>query len=52
MLRAVTNAIAEGRTGHSLHTLEETAKVYDTMDLIRGQLSTEHETATHHPTRT
>lgn len=52
MLRAVTNAIAEGRTEHSLHTLEETGMVYDTMDLIRRQLSTEHETASRYPTRT
>lgn len=35
MLRAVTDAIAEGRTEHPLHTLEETAAVFDTLDAIR-----------------
>ena len=52
MLRSVTNAIAHGYTGHPLHTLEDTAKVYDTMDLIRRQLRLGLETATHHPTST
>jgi predicted dehydrogenase len=39
MLRSVTQAIALGSTEHQLHTLEDTALIFDTMDLIRQQIS-------------
>lgn len=40
MLRSVTNAIADGSTEHPLHTLEDTALIFDTLDLIRREITT------------
>lgn len=40
MLRAVTAAILNGEVEHPLHTLDETARVFDTLDEIRRQITT------------
>jgi predicted dehydrogenase len=40
MLRAVTAAILNGERGHPLHTLDETARAFDTLDEIRRQITT------------
>lgn len=39
MLRAVTAAILNGELQHPLHTMDEAARVFDTMDGIRQQIT-------------
>jgi predicted dehydrogenase len=39
MLRAVTEAIADGLREHPLHTLDETARIFDSLDEIRSQFT-------------
>lgn len=39
MLREVTAAILKGQLEHALHTMDETARVYDTLDEIRRQIT-------------
>ena len=39
MLREVTAAILNGEREHPLHTLDQTARVFDTLDEIRRQIT-------------
>ncbi|WP_165976854.1 Gfo/Idh/MocA family protein [Arthrobacter nitrophenolicus] len=39
MLRAVTSSILNGEVEHPFHTMEETARVFDTLDEIRRQIT-------------
>ena len=40
MLREVTAAILDGKREHALHSLDETARIFDTLDEIRRQIKT------------